>query len=135
MKNNKKGFTLVELLAVIVILGVLLLVAVPAVNNIMKTSKEKAAKDNALMVIKAFETCNMATQTTCTSTQLADYMENSSSTVAITVDASGNLTSFKITGFNGYNIELAGTNMTTAAMKAAINGTDFTGNTLTKSGI
>lgn len=29
--KNKKGFTLVELLAVIVILGVLLMIAVPAV--------------------------------------------------------------------------------------------------------
>ena len=30
--KNKKGFTLVELLAVIVILGVLLMIAVPAVQ-------------------------------------------------------------------------------------------------------
>ena len=37
--NNKKGFTLVELLAVIVILGVLTAIAVPSVLEISKKIK------------------------------------------------------------------------------------------------
>ena len=39
--KNKKGFTLVELLAVIVILGVLLVTATPLVFNAIKDSKKK----------------------------------------------------------------------------------------------
>ena len=39
--KNKKGFTLVELLAVIVILAVLLVVATPMVFNAIKDSKKK----------------------------------------------------------------------------------------------
>ena len=133
MKNNKKGFTLVELLAVIVILGVLLVVAVPAVNNIMKTSKEKAAKDNALMVIKALETCNMATQTYCSAADVANYMESSGGTLDLEYDsATGTkLVKFEISGFNGYTITITGSDMSTGGMKAAVNAGTFSGTTLT----
>ena len=39
---NKKGFTLVELLAVIVILAVLALVAMPNVTRLMNDSRKNA---------------------------------------------------------------------------------------------
>ena len=39
---KKKGFTLVELLAVIIILSLVLVIAVPSVNKYIKQSKEKA---------------------------------------------------------------------------------------------
>ena len=42
IKNNKKGFTLVELLAVIVILGVIASIGIFAINNTIKKSKEKS---------------------------------------------------------------------------------------------
>ena len=38
--NRKKGFTLVELLAVIIVLGLILVIAVPSVNKYLKSSKE-----------------------------------------------------------------------------------------------
>ena len=38
--NNKRGFTLIELVAVIVILGVLLIVAIPAVSQYIKQTRE-----------------------------------------------------------------------------------------------
>lgn len=53
MKNNKKGFTLVELLAVIVILAVVILIAVTAIIPRMNKAKKKAFGDEALAFIKA----------------------------------------------------------------------------------
>lgn len=52
-KKNKKGFTLVELLAVIVVLIIIMLVAITFIRTYTKRSKEKALTVNALSYIKA----------------------------------------------------------------------------------
>ena len=44
MKLNKKGFTLVELLAVITILGILMSVAIGAVSWILESAKDNFYK-------------------------------------------------------------------------------------------
>ena len=41
-KNEKKGFTLVELLGVIVILGIIAMIAVPTINTALNYSRKKA---------------------------------------------------------------------------------------------
>ena len=46
----KKGFTLVELLAVIVILAVILTISVPAVKKTVDSAKKKSAENDALMI-------------------------------------------------------------------------------------
>ena len=46
----KKGFTLVELLAVIVILAVILKISVPAVKKTVDNAKKKSAENDALMI-------------------------------------------------------------------------------------
>ncbi|WP_258000273.1 type II secretion system protein [Bacillus sp. Marseille-P3661] len=52
LKNNK-GFTLVELLAVIVILGIIAAIAVPSIGNIIDNSKKDAHVANARQLIEA----------------------------------------------------------------------------------
>ena len=50
---KKKGFTLVELLAVIIILSLVLVIAVPSVNKYIKQSKEKAYDAQISTIIEA----------------------------------------------------------------------------------
>ncbi|MDD3048679.1 MAG: DUF5011 domain-containing protein [Bacilli bacterium] len=49
---KKKGFTLVELLAVIVILAIILAIAIPAVTSLVDSSKKNAFNSDAKLVIK-----------------------------------------------------------------------------------
>ena len=53
MKLNKSGFTLVELLAVIVILATIVMIAAPSVTNYLESSRKKAYVLNARQVIEA----------------------------------------------------------------------------------
>ncbi len=54
--NNKKGFTLVELLAVIVILAIIMIIAIPAVLSTMETARKKSLVEYAnKAVLKAEE--------------------------------------------------------------------------------
>ena len=50
---NKKGFTLVELLAVIVILAIIALITAPAILNVINDAREKGAQDKAWGTIDA----------------------------------------------------------------------------------
>lgn len=51
--KNEKGLSLVELLAVIVILAIVAAIAIPAIGNIIDSSRVKAAKADAAIVYSA----------------------------------------------------------------------------------
>ena len=50
---KKKGFTLVELLAVIVVLAIIALIAVPVVINIIKSAQRGAFKSSAYGILES----------------------------------------------------------------------------------
>ncbi len=52
---NKKGFTLLELLAVIIILAIIALVTTPTILNVINNARRDAAKDKAWGIMKAVE--------------------------------------------------------------------------------
>ena len=50
MKKKKRGFTLVELLAVIVILAVILVIAVPRIMSVIKDAKLGSIESTAKLI-------------------------------------------------------------------------------------
>ena len=52
---KKKGFTLVELLAVIVILAIIALIATPMILNVIENAKKGAKESSALGYLDAVE--------------------------------------------------------------------------------
>ena len=130
--KNKKGFTLVELLAVIVILGILLVVAVPAVNSILTKSKQKAAKDDALMIIKAIETCQTMDAMEgggCTAAKVKGYYEGTAELAEVgSSDATCGFEAYKITTNNKIVCLKKGKSIT--EWRNGVNNADFAASTI-----
>ncbi|MGG3888700.1 type II secretion system protein [Metabacillus fastidiosus] len=88
--KNQRGLTLIELLAVIVILGIIAAIAVPAVNAIMNKSKEDSLVIEARNVVNAAKLYAAAEKPdTVTLTQadnkLDNYLENKPDEFSIVV--------------------------------------------------
>lgn len=77
--KNEKGLTLVELLAVIVILGIVAAIAVPSIGGIIQKSKEDSYKADAIQVLNAAKTYvagNGVPSKDLTKTDLDQYVNN-----------------------------------------------------------
>ena len=68
MKNKNKGFTLVEIMIVVVIIGLLASMAIPAFQKVRSNSQDKAVLNNARQLSAASDQY---------------YLENGVSTVAL----------------------------------------------------
>ena len=66
--NSKKGFTLVELLAVIVIMGILMMVAIPSISRVIENSRKDTFVDIAKSYADAAKTLLTADTLTCEGT-------------------------------------------------------------------
>lgn len=84
--KNQRGLTLVELLAVIVILGIVSAIAIPSIGGIIQKSKEDALKADAITILNAaklhISSTNLTPDTGSTDsvtllhTDLANYVES-----------------------------------------------------------
>jgi prepilin-type N-terminal cleavage/methylation domain-containing protein len=70
-KKNKKGFTLIELVVVIAILGILAAILVPVISGFIETANQSSDNANARLVYQAAAMWYATTNPTAASTTLA----------------------------------------------------------------
>lgn len=64
MKDKEKGFTLVELIAVVAILGLIAIIVYPAIGSVIRNSRESAYNDQVNVIIKAAQNWSVDNATT-----------------------------------------------------------------------
>ncbi|WP_342538018.1 prepilin-type N-terminal cleavage/methylation domain-containing protein [Sporosarcina sp. FSL K6-1540] len=109
--NNEKGLTLVELLAVIVILGIIAAIAIPSIGGVIESSKIKAQfadGQNVLAAANIYFTEDPAAGPVSITTLVSDgYLDNAGKFTATNV---GTVTYFK--GGNKLSASTLGTKPT-----------------------
>ncbi|GMB07464.1 prepilin-type N-terminal cleavage/methylation domain-containing protein [Thermolongibacillus altinsuensis] len=98
--KNEKGLTLIELLAVIVILGIIAAIAIPSIGGIINKSKDDAKIAEGIQIINAaklYMTANTPASfpATLTNTELDPYLDSvkdKNYTVTVDKDSNGKYT-------------------------------------------
>ena len=77
--KNQRGLTLVELLAVVVILGIISAIAVPSIGGIIEKTRDDAVVAEAIQIVNAaklYVASEDPGTATLTTTELGDFLDN-----------------------------------------------------------
>ena len=89
MKKNSKGFTLVELLAVIVVLAVIMVIATTQISGVIKKNTVDSFKSSLDVVAKEAKTAYIQYGDSVTADQIKGYVDYDTAQYDITVPDSG----------------------------------------------
>ena len=130
MLKNKKGFTLVELLAVIVILAIIMVIATQQIGKVIAGARADSFVESYQMVAKQIQTYIISDQTVCIPSPTDDCKKTYglSSDYDLSVSGSGNSYTLKLTAASGgkfANIDLTkyGKTQCTTEIDKVRNGT------------
>ena len=131
--KKKKGFTLVELLAVIVILAVILIIAMPKISDVIKNSKEASLETTAKLIAsqaekKYTENQVLDNSSTIKCSDVAKISDADYESCNITFDSKGNA-KVSIVGkgkFEGMAVCNANKNSASISSDCATNASYFT---------
>ncbi|MCT1540836.1 MULTISPECIES: prepilin-type N-terminal cleavage/methylation domain-containing protein [Lysinibacillus] len=125
--KNEKGLTLIELLAVIVILAIISAIAIPAIGNIIENTRYNAAKADAINVLNAanlyFTDEPDQSSVTVSTLKTEKYLDNAGKLESVATTAT--VTKGSPNSLTATNVPYSGTTKTitfTGATLQSING-------------